>query len=269
MIKKISKNRLKFFRQLQKKKYRQEHGLYVVSGLRAVQEALSAAEIAIESVLIDEAQLHLMNELPRTIDKEVLTLSGDEFRQLVEEKTPQGIALVVKKPHFSLDVRRLPQALLYLEEINDPGNLGTLMRSAAWFGWQAILLSKNSVDPYAPKTVRASAGTIAHLQIYENVGAAELEQLKKAGRYRLIAASAHTGQELTTFTLNSRTKRIVALGSEAHGLSKRILTLSDWQVNIKRPGKGESLNLAMAGTIFLYHFTLISSLDFKGAGKHE
>lgn len=255
-LQKISKNKLKWLRQLQQKKYRTQYNAYLISGLRSVQEALSSTQIHLKTILIDENHLHLMNELPAFDCKEIFTLSENEFRQIVDEKTPQGIAIVAERPQFNLAFDKLPSRLLFLEQVNDPGNLGTLLRSAAWFGWQTILLSPNSVDPFAPKTVRASAGTIAHLRIFENITPEQIEKIKRQKRHLLIASTVKGGQPLEQFFLTKKDKAILALGSEAHGLSEDILSICDHRLTIPKIGLGESLNLAMAGTIFLYHFSL-------------
>ena len=257
MLQKISKNRLKWIRQLRQKKYRTEHGLYLISGLRAVQEALSAQNLKVKSVFIAQEHSYLLNQLPAIQSSEIFSLSKKEFGQIVEEKTPQGIAILVERPFKKLNMQQLPGRFIYLERVTDPGNLGTLMRSALWFGWFHLLLSNNSVDPYAPKTVRASAGSVAHLSIYENISLEKLEQLKKHGQFQLIAATISGGQKLNTFSVADKTPLILALGSEAHGLSTDLLHLSNFKVTIPKLGHGESLNLAMAGTIFLYHFSVL------------
>ncbi len=257
MIKPISKGKLKLFRQLQQKKFRKEHGLFVISGLRAVQEALTAAHLTVRFVLVQNDRLNLMNELPRFTCEAIFTLSEQEFKQVVEEKTPQGVALVVEKPVAPNEVAEFSSKVLFLERISDPGNLGTLLRGAAWFGWQTVLLSKNAVDPFAPKTVRASAGTIAHLHLLENIELDFIKHLKAKHNYQLVVGTLNQGRKLPEVVLPAHQKLILALGSEAHGLSPELLELADLRVTIPRPGRGESLNLAMAGSIFLYHFTFV------------
>ncbi|HHE55079.1 MAG TPA: RNA methyltransferase [Caldithrix abyssi] len=262
-MQKISKNKLKWLRQLQQKKYRNQYRAYLISGLRAVQEALNSPQIRLKAILIVENHLHLMNELPAFHCNEIFSLNEKEFSQIVDEKTPQGIAVIAERPQLQLLTDKLPKRLLFVERVNDPGNLGTLLRSAAWFGWQTILLSPNSVDPYAPKTVRASAGTIAHLRLFEGITAQQIREIKKKNRHLLVASTVKERQPLEQFFPSNKEKIILALGSEAHGLSEEILAMSEHRLTISRSGVGESLNLAMAGTIFLYHFSLTGKLSVQ------
>ncbi len=257
MIKPISKNKLKFVRHLQQKKFRRQHNLYLISGLRAVQEALTAPKLEVEMVVIEESHLPLLNQLPRLRTSAVYSAGEQEFKQIVEEKTPQGIALVVRNKPLSFSKKHFSPRMLFLDQISDPGNLGTILRSAHWFGWQTVLIGRGSVDPFQPKAVRASVGSVAHLKIIDNITAEDFASLGKTYGYRLFGSAAEKGQPLEQFNCHENEKFVVALGSEAHGLSPEIRNQCETLLTIPRPGGGESLNIAMAATIFLYHFYLV------------
>ncbi len=257
MIKPISKNKLKFVRHLQQKKFRRQHHLYLISGLRAVQEALTASTLEVEMAIIEERHLPLLNQLPRLRTSAVYSAGEQEFKQIVEEKTPQGIALVVRNRPLSFTKKHFSRRMLFLDRISDPGNLGTILRSAHWFGWQTVLIGQGSVDPFQPKAVRASVGSVVHLKIIDNVSPENFASLGESSGYRLLGSAAEKGQPLEQFTCRKDEKCVVALGSEAHGLSSEIQNHCEALLTIPGPGGGESLNIAMAATIFLYHFYLV------------
>jgi len=173
-----------------------------------------------------------------------------------EEQAPQGIALLVKKPDYNL--KESPPSenlLLYLERINDPGNLGTIMRTALWFGINTILLSPDSVDPFHPKVQRAAAGCAPHLRIYEQISADEALNFSGLRGYDLAGTAARGGRSLTALNTIKGRKTIFAFGSEGHGLSPELQRHCSDLYTISRPGSGESLNLAVSVGLFLYQLS--------------
>lgn len=259
MIRPISKKLLKQVRQLKQKKYRRLHGQFVISGLRAVSLALSSNTIEPKYLLVEKQQMALLNRLPAFNGEAVFTLSSAEFSYISDEKTPQGIALVACLPQVSLQNLSLPDRLIFLEQISDPGNFGTILRTASWFGWPVILLGSTSLDPYQPKVVRASAGTIAQVKVVENVSLEALKKIKSQNGYRLIGTTVHQGKPLPDFKSKSGAKYMLAFGSEAHGLSEEVVRMCDQKLTIPKFGNGESLNLAIAVSLFLYQFTALKS----------
>ncbi|NOX90368.1 MAG: RNA methyltransferase [Calditrichaeota bacterium] len=256
MLTPVSKNKLKFFRRLQQKKFRKEQGLYLISGLRAVREACKSKDLKIKYILLEEKQTALLNELPRLNCEAIFTLNSKEFALISDVKTPQGIAVVAGQPKFSLSSVALPDKVIYLEQIGDPGNLGTIIRSALWFGWNTVLLGKKSVDPFQPKAVRSSAGSIARITLVENVSADDIKTLKQKNRYKLVGATVRKGDPLNGFQPALNDKLLLAFGSEAHGLSEELDVLCDVHLTIPCAGAGESLNLAIATSLFLYQIYL-------------
>ncbi len=259
MIRPIPKKLLKQMRQLRQKKFRRSYGLFVISGLRAVQLALESPILRPKYLLVEKEQTSVLNRLPAFKGQAVFTLSPAEFSYMSDEKTPQGIALVAELPRSLSLPPPLPERMIYLERIADPGNFGTILRTALWFGWPLVLLSPGSLDPYQPKAVRASAGAIARLRIIENVSRQTLEDLKNQNGYRLIGTSVHEGKALPQFTPRPKSKYVLAFGSEAHGLSQDVSRLCSEHLTIPKTGYGESLNLAIAVSLFLYQFSILNS----------
>ena len=252
----ISKSKLSRYTGLKQKKYRNQLNLYSISGLNAVETAIQSKTIHIETLLIQQDQTVLARQLIENIENRkqipVYELTQREFKQLSDERNPQGIAVIAQKQDTTFNETELNKdTFIYLDCINDPGNLGTIIRTAAWFGITQILLSPNSVDPFQPKTIRASAGLISHIQIYENVQISSLKSLKLESGYKFIGATAYGQQSLNTFKFNPSEYYGLIFGSEAHGISEQINQILDEEVSIPASGIGESLNLAASTAIFL------------------
>jgi TrmH family RNA methyltransferase len=143
--------------------------------------------------------------------------------------------------------------LLYLDRISEPGNLGSILRSASWFGVKSILLSPECVDPWNPKAVRASAGSIFKLNIFTDLKFIFLKDRFKKKGYQFISTVVFDGLPLNEWKIGKKT--IIFLGQEASGLSKEILKHVDGHINIPGAGNVESLNLSVATGIILYEAT--------------
>ena len=249
----ISKSLLADIAKLRQKKYRDQQQRYMVSGLNTLQEALQAEGCKAHSILIRKGKQDLLNVLNIKTETPVYQLSENDFSKISDEKSPQGIAAVLQRPLTRLDDFHTHKGIvLYLEGINDPGNMGTIIRSALWFGSDSILLSPGSTDPYQSKVVRASAGLVTHTKIYENVSAIDLSKLKQEHGLKLAGTVVLNGQSLKEFKLPDSAPLILAFGSEAHGLSEEIQELCDHKITISRNGKGESLNLGISAALCLF-----------------
>jgi TrmH family RNA methyltransferase len=250
VIKTLSKNRLKFYQKLKQKKYRDQEDLYLISGLRAVQLALENDADKCVEIIIDESKTDHLLELDTGHFKEISSVSTKDFKALSDEKSPQGICLISKKPSTIFNSEALHKGrIIFLDRINDPGNLGTIIRSTAWFGIKDILLSSNSTDPFQPKVVRSSAGAINSIHIYENIDVDRIIEIKTKG-YKLYATALKDGQDLSL--IHFEDKALFMFGSEANGLAKEYENLCDEKIVIKKTGSGESLNLANAVSIVMY-----------------
>ncbi len=254
-MKTISKTLLQETAKLKQKKFRDLKGQYLVSGLNAVQGALDSPQEPI-AVFSMQGREHLLDELPVRPGVPIYSATEKDFSRISDEKAPQGIALLMERPQANLDAFRPTGGIvLYLEAINDPGNLGTIIRSALWFGVDTILLSPASADPYQPKVVRASAGAVTQMNLYEQVRSEDLNQLKKELNIQIAVTVVDGGRALDTFVPSAERTLLIALGSEAHGVSDALLKLSDVRLTIPRKGRGESLNLGVSAALCLYELT--------------
>ncbi len=173
-------------------------------------------------------------------------VTDSQFKSISSTSTPSGIAAlcnISKTPYIDFKVREW----IYLDKIRDPGNLGTILRSALWFGFKNIILSSKSVDPYNPKVIRSGMGSHFGLNLYQNI------RLNDFIKTHLIVSGSTCGEDISDFKLPKR--YVLVLGNEAHGISKNIERLIQKSVSIKRLGEGESLNLSSAASILMYSLT--------------
>jgi TrmH family RNA methyltransferase len=245
----ISKNRLKYYSSLLKKKNRDTEKKFIAEGLKTIEEGLNS-NYSCEAVLVTEEYETNNNEFPRKYNVLLETVDEKDFNKLTDTVTPQGIAAVFDYP-AAKDINNIKSGLIVcLENIADPGNLGTILRNCDWFGVKDIVLSKNSADPFSPKTVRSSMGSIFHLNIYDETELGDFLPIFKKKNYKLLCADTE-GEDLYSF--HSQGNNIIIFASEAHGPSVDILRLSDHRITIPRYGKGESLNVASASAVILFH----------------
>jgi len=252
-LKELSKNRLKFLHKLNQKKYRDSENLFIISGLRAVKTTLENPNTRLVECIYSKETINLAEEILKKSGHDITQsfLSEKDFSKLVDEKTPQGVCLVVQKPATKFLLEKVSgNFLLFLDRINDPGNLGTIIRSAEWFGFKTLLLSNHSADPFQPKVVRSSVGTLLNISIFENVESDQLIELKTELGYTVYATDTNNGNDISQFKFSE--KSIIMMGSEAHGLNPLYQSLYNEKISITGKGDGESLNLANAASIIMY-----------------
>jgi TrmH family RNA methyltransferase len=247
---------IKLITKLQQKKYRQEYGCFVVEGKRAVQDALGSNANIIQLMVTDrfirsESAFFRQSKTKDLAQRhEVLEIGESAFSKMVDTVTPQGIAAVVQLPKTSLVSIENARLIAVLEDIRDPGNLGTMIRTADWFGVEGLLLV-GGADAYQPKVVRSSMGSLFHvpLVLSQNINQ-ELHTLKNKGFSLIVTRpEIETTQEISQAPSQ---KRCIVFGSEAHGTSAAIDALADQALSIPKFGKAESLNVAVSFGIVMH-----------------
>lgn len=253
----LSKEKLKKLSWLKTKKGRKEEGKFLVEGVRLCEEAAQSGwpiETAIHTTSFGEKPRgkKLLKKLKETNVSEVLAKTHD-LAKLSDTITAQGIICVVgakRPPPTSLWEKRTT-LIIALDGIRDPGNVGTLIRTADAFGIDALILSKDTVELFNPKVVRSSMGAIFRLKVFDEV---DLEttvvQLKKR-KFKIVGTDVRKGADLDVFHPSEKT--CLLIGSEAEGLNAKLLELSDQIVHIPIRGRAESLNVAVAGGILFHH----------------
>jgi TrmH family RNA methyltransferase len=255
----ISKEKLKELSKLKTKKGRSKERKFLIEGLRLCEEAAKSGW-PIESVLFTTSfeQKTRGKKLLRKLQKlnaDLIPAKSQILAKLSETVTAQGIICVA-------ETRRLPVKDLWernlklnvaLDGIRDPGNVGTLIRTADAFGIDGMILSGDTVELFNPKVVRSTMGSIFRLKIVDDVDLQKtVIQLKKR-RFKIIGTDVKQGKRIEKLNLSGRT--CLLIGSEAEGLSSKLLKLSDGIVRIPTCDKAESLNVAVAGGILLYEMT--------------
>ncbi len=253
----ISQNKLKQIRKLKQRKYRAIEKCYFCEGSRLLSAALASDMVITDIVITKDFQRHQdLSDLVKNPDRftgSVYQCSEKQMTDLSEEVTPPGLLFLVRselKDHRAL-TNLHEKRVVYLENISDPGNLGTIIRSALWFDVNQIILSPGCVDPLNPKVIRASAGAIFFVDIFQNVDKDKLFMIFDPEEYAFVASTP--AGNLTLDDCDPGSRWILFLGSEANGLSKEVLGKCDIKVRIPGNNRADSLNVASSAGIFLYH----------------
>jgi TrmH family RNA methyltransferase len=252
----ISKNSLISYSRLLKKKFRQEQRKFIVEGIKTIQEGINSnfkCEIIFATNNFKEANNKIISELIKK-NLRVEIIKNIDFQKLCSMVNPQGISAVFLFPDFNKKKIEEDSSnlIVCLENISDPGNLGTIIRNCDWFGIKEIILSKNCSDVFSPKTIRASMGSIFHLTIYEDVDLSTTLALFKNKDYKITCADLD-GENI--FGYKKSEKEVIVFANEANGPSNYLLSVSDNRITIPKFGKAESLNVASASAIILAELT--------------
>jgi TrmH family RNA methyltransferase len=239
---------LKWYKKLAAKKGRLEAGAFLVEGDRAIRQILATHPDEIIEILNVEEPLPVYGNYP------VRVVTESQFRSICHTRTPQGTMAVV---HLPADIyagslpRETGRKILLMEDIQDPGNVGTLIRTAAAFGFSGVILTETCADPFSPKCVQASAGAILSVWLRRTAHYLELTKVIKKNGYPLMAAELNGTDGPSV--LSRQDRLLLALGNEAAGLSRALLDAADYRLKIPTiQEKAESLNVAACGAILMY-----------------
>ena len=253
-IKSRSNPTIKKMRALRQRKTRTETGLFLVEGIRHVGAAMEA-DWEIETLLYAPELLtsrYARDLMPAAVKRgiDVRPVSAEVFRALAEKENPQGILAAVRQRERSLAELADSRHLAALIAPQDPGNVGTILRTLDAVGADGLILLNGGADPYHPKTVRASMGAI----FWQPMARASFEQFiawEKETPFKLIGTSAHGETDFSAVALDDDAW-ILLLGSEQKGLSEEQIAACDLLLSLPMHGHGSSLNLAVAAGVFLY-----------------
>lgn len=243
---------IKEVRSLDRRKYRWGLKKFLVEGVKMVDEALGNKDQAIKILFTDsltstEQGKNLFNKLA-AMDNSVY-LQEELFRSISNMENSQGVLATVGFTPKGIEHIPDEGILLYLDGLQDPGNLGTIIRSADAFGISGLVLGDNCVDPYNPKVVRATMGSIFRVPLYFQNNNEDFLLKLSAGR-RILATSLEDASPLSDIIFSNRD--VIVIGNEGHGVSPDILKLSDIRIVIPMVGNAESLNAGVAASIIMY-----------------
>ncbi|MEZ5072529.1 MAG: RNA methyltransferase [Bacteroidales bacterium] len=244
----ISRNASKLIRSLAMKKHRDAQGLCMAEGHKLAEELFDLHRLGItrtEKIFATEPWLGIHGEKWNTLGVETVPAGEDELKKVSQLTTPPGVLALVRIPRSGVDVSVLAEKpLLGFEAIRDPGNLGTVVRTAEWFGIRHILCSPDSVDAFSPKVIQASMGAVFRMQVHELELSALLDSAGFAGKP--VFGTFLEGKNLYETPLG--TNPLILFGNESRGLSDVLASRIRERITIPRfgaPGPGsESLNLA-------------------------
>ncbi len=235
---------IKNIKKLKEKKYRVDS--YIVEGIKMVKEAINEnQEIALIAIR-EDFKIDF-----DTKNIKIVTISNKIFNDISDVKTPQGILAVIKKNQNN-QIETNSDYILALDSLQDPGNMGTIIRTADSANINQIIINKTTVDPYSPKVIRSTMGAIYRTNIIEVEDLkATLKEMKLKG-FQIITTDLKATQSI--YDINYNNKTVVVIGNEANGVSQEILQTADKKVIIPMLGKTESLNASIAASIMIYEY---------------
>ena len=246
----MTNKEIKRIQSLKRGKCRREHGQFLIEGKRLVQSAFER-KIKPDLIYFTESFHRENTEWIQSIEWSGVSYENISTKQLEKisfTKSPSGILAICKFPEKHLpDLNQ--NRWVYLDRISDPGNMGTILRSAAWFGLNHVALSADCVDPFNPKAVRAGMGAHFHLAIHSDIDI----NIFIENQYYIVGADHH-GQPLTELLVIPE-RWVLVLGGEAHGLSEATNKKLDRTLSIPKSGSGESLNVSVAGAILMHQLS--------------
>lgn len=243
---------VKFIKSLKKKNNRMGQGKFVAEGRKLSLEAFEYADKNIYCVVVSEdfaeKEPDVVKKAENVCDK-VFVVANHVFDEISDTETPQGILTVVNMNDQEFKPVEGMGSVVVLDGVSEPGNLGTVIRTAEAFGFDGIYLMKGCADIYSSKTVRSTMGSIFRMRFKTGCEIKDLEELRKDG-FALISTTPEGEVSLEQFRVPERCA--VIIGNEAHGVSNEVIEISDIRVKITMDGLAESLNAAVAAGIVLH-----------------
>lgn len=245
---------VKNIRKLKEKKFRDISNEYIVEGLKLIEEAIEE-NVNIKKIVVCEECLKDSSIEQKFLYKiakyDCIYVSDKVFSLLTDVVNPQGMLAVIEKDNSEDKIKYTEDIVVVLDGIQDPGNLGTILRTVDSVGLSQIVLSKTSVDAYNPKVVRSTMGAIFRVKIIESENLVETLKNMKKHKFKVVATSLGGDENIYDMDYN---KKVIVIGNEAKGVSKEILEVSDAKTKIPMLGKTESLNASIATGVILYEY---------------
>lgn len=232
------KKDIKWVRSLQQKKFRQESGCFVVEGRKSVEEGLKSA-YKLHSLYTTDAGWAQTHDV-------AMLVTVREMEQMSSLSTASPHLAIFHQEEKNGDFQS-ETAIIILDGIADPGNMGTILRTAEWFGINTILCTADCVELYNPKVVQATMGSVFRMKVIM-MGEDEMQRRLKTNDYHIIAADL---KGISVYRYDFKQKTAIIIGSESHGVRPAMRSLVDEFVTIPGSGRAESLNASVAATVFM------------------
>jgi TrmH family RNA methyltransferase len=248
----LSKSKIQLIRSLEHKKYRTQNGLFIVEGDKTVREILDSS-LTVEYLFVKPEWLKQLHDIKAN---HIIEINDKELSQISIQKTPNQAMALARTPNYQFDLEELTEGLsLFLDRVQDPGNLGTIIRLADWFGIRHVLCSPGCADPYSPKTIQSTMGAIIRVKTYQT-DESFFQLLKNYRSDFPVYGTFLNGENLYNASLPSRA--VIVLGNESKGISDGVAQYINKRLLIPSypPGEptSESLNVATAAAIVCSEF---------------
>jgi len=250
----LSNNDVKYYASLKQKKVRESENKFLIEGFHLIEECLNSSYVIEAIVLRNGVGLEKHKEVKsKASEKNVRVESVPEklFDKLAETENSQGIVGVVRIPEAKKDNAPPGNEVIALDRINDPGNLGTIIRTAYWFGIDSVLISKNSADIYNSKTLRSSQGAVFHMNISYGLDLKKNIHKLNSDGYKIYLFDASAENDLARSNIIG--KSVFVFGNEAEGISSDIFEQPYEKVKIQGFSDCESLNVAVSAGILMFY----------------
>lgn len=245
---------IKHIRKLKEKKYRDEFGEYIVEGVKLINEAI-AEKLDVKTIVIcdncNKTETINQNLMYEVAKYSCIYVDEKVFNTITEVQNPQGILAVVGKKNKQEEINYNEDVIVILDDIQDPGNLGTILRTVDSADLKQIILSKNSADPYNPKVVRSTMGAIFRVNIIEAENLVDTLKEMKKHNFDVVVTSLDTDESIYNIQYKNK---VIVIGNEANGVSKEVQEIADKKVKIPMLGKTKSLNASVATGIMVYEY---------------
>lgn len=245
---------IKHIRKLKDKKYRDESNEYVVEGVKLVEEAVKE-NAKIKQIIVCEdttrtyeIPTHIMLEIAKY---ECIYVSDKIFNIITQVTNPQGIMAIIEKNAQDTQIDYTQDIIVALDDVQDPGNLGTILRTVDSIGLNQIIVSKGTADAFNSKVVRSTMGAIFRIKIIEIEDLAQAIKEMRKHHFKLMVTSLQTENSIYDIDFN---KKIIVIGNEANGVSKEIQDMADEKAKIPMLGRTESLNASVAAGVVMYEY---------------
>lgn len=239
---------IKLALKLKRKKYREEENLFLAEGIRFVESAMENS--AVNYILYSE-KIYSTNGHERILNDSIDSYIVDEqvIKDICDTENPQGVVAVCKKVDYVID-DILKDLIVILDEVQDPGNLGTIIRTCDAAGVDGIVILKGTVDVYNPKVLRSTMGSIFNIPIVFVDKLSDISNAFLEGGYNILASSLEGSKPLYEYDFSAKTA--VILGNEANGVKEENMNMATHRILVPMEGQAESLNVGIANSVIVY-----------------
>ena len=245
---------IKHIKKLKDKKHRDESNEYIIEGVKLIEEAVKE-NARIKKIIVCEdttrtyeIPTHIMYEIAKY---ECVYVTNKVFASITQVTNPQGIMAIIEKGDTNVQIDYTQDIIVALDDVQDPGNLGTILRTVDSIGLNQIIVSKGTADAFNSKVVRSTMGAIFRVKIIEVENLPQSIKEMRKHHFKLMVTSLQTENSIYDIKFN---KKIIVIGNEANGVSKEIQEMADEKAKIPMLGKTESLNASVAAGVVMYEY---------------